>query len=451
MKTAKHSALDAVARLVVLLMALLFFTVLARLFTRQVLVGRLGMDNAFTRAVMFDAKYLNLPAPKGFDWKSLYPFEGTEPKAPGGAKPAGLRGAVRKAEALVDAGKQALSRYTANYLVFYRRFAEAANFLEKAAGWSLRPDTEYNAVIPLADGTLTTTVRKRETAENAVAVAALAEDCAALGTGLVYVQLPYKTPPGMAGVSGIFDFSNENADGFLAQLKGYGVETLDLRAAIRDAGMDHLSLFYRTDHHWKAETGLWAAAYLGRYLNASRGYGIDPAVLEPGNYRLDTYEGWFLGSQGKKVTLSRSRPEDISLIYPAFDTRLSFTLPDLGLSLKGDFSIVYDMSHLREKDFYSYNPFAAYMYADHGLALFENPEARDGHSVLLIGDSYDNAMAPFMALGVRRLDSLDLRHFNGSLQTLLKKNRYDLVMFAYNPNVLGDMDNQGANRMFDFR
>ena len=49
----------------------------------------------------------------------------------------------------------------------------------------------------------------------------------------------------------------------------------------------------------------------------------------------------------------------------------------------------------------------------------------------MIGDSLDNAIIPFLALGVEQIDSIDLRHYNDSLHELIANGDYDIVICVH--------------------
>ena len=48
-----------------------------------------------------------------------------------------------------------------------------------------------------------------------------------------------------------------------------------IREKIREDGLDIYDMFYRTDHHWKTWSGLWAAGKIAAGLNECCGYDID--------------------------------------------------------------------------------------------------------------------------------------------------------------------------------
>ena len=271
--------------------------------------------------------------------------------------------------------------------------------------------------------------------------------CRENGTELLYMNLPLNVcKSDDAGINGVLDYTNVNADRFLAMLREYGVKYYDLRETLHEDGMNHHAAFFRTDHHWKPETGLWAAKHVLQIFRDDYGWDVDPEILAPGNFTYKVYHDWFLGSRGKKVTLSRTTPDDIALIYPKFDTLIHWEVPAAGLDVSGDLSVIYEMRHIDPKDYYRQNPYAAYKYADQPLSRIHNLMNHGGKRALFIHASLSNCVIPFVALGIEYTDELDLRHFTGSVETFIRDSRPDIVVVAYNSEVPGTDD-----RLYDFR
>ena len=92
----------------------------------------------------------------------------------------------------------------------------------------------------------------------------------------------------------------------------------------------------------------------------------------------------------------------------------------------------------------------AYIYGDQPLERIENKMVDNGKHVLIIHDSFGNCVVPFLAMGIQYVDSLDLRHFNGSLHNYIEKEKPDMVIVLYNADML-----QGPtvkrDGVFDFR
>jgi hypothetical protein len=311
---------------------------------------------------------------------------------------------------------------------------------ERTAGWYfLNGD-----VVDIEDGYLSGVQAKHNAASNSTALAEQYGFLQDLHINFLYVQAPSKIAPDNA-ISGVRDFSNRNADDLLQTLSQRGVPYLDLRENIRDEGPDHHDLFYRTDGHWKAETGLWASGILADYLNKKHGFNFNPLLVNPAEYNYTLYEDWFLSGYGKKVTLAQTAAEDFVLLTPKFDTDFSLAIPELNLDIRGSFDILIDRSQIDIKDYYGLSPYGAYMYSNRQLITVHNNLIQGGKKLLLLKDSFANVVSPFLSAGIEDLHILDLRHFNGSLKSYIEKNRPDMVVALYNPSSLE------AQNCFDFR
>ena len=138
--------------------------------------------------------------------------------------------------------------------------------------------------------------------------------------------------------------ANQQTDWLLEHLAELGVDTLDLRESLHADGLNHYDCFYVTDHHWTMDTGLWAADVMAAELEERYGLAMDMSPLNPEKYEQRVWEDAFLGSQGRKVTLSYAHPEDFILPVPTFATDLHLTVPPWGSDFSGGFEILYNES-----------------------------------------------------------------------------------------------------------
>lgn len=438
-----HSKLSTIAFITVVV----FFAgcIMLRFFTRQVLVKRLGMENAFTTAVLFDAQALNNAddatnnARKDIDWTALYPFK-SDSISSEDTVPTHLEAVQMYVEtyaSTVEATKNHIEAYATDFLPFKKDMAKAANTYLRSMQWDYVPLTEYNAVINTTDGYLVTVVRKINVKTQANGTISFARWCEHTGIPFVYIAAPSKIcKEEDSDLSGTLDFCNQNADEFLLAIGDSDVRTLNLCEVLHSEGLNHHSLFFRTDHHWLPQTGLWAASKVATLLNEQCGMSVDLTRMTQDSFYSEVYPNWFLGSQGKKVTLQRADPEDIELLYPGYDTRLHYTVRSLEIDVEGDFSILYDMSQIAKKDYYDLDPYAAYTYGNQPLETIRNKqEGLTGH-VLVVHDSFGNTVVPFLAMGLQRVDSIDLRSFTGSLRSYITMEKPDAVVILYNPAML---------------
>lgn len=101
------------------------------------------------------------------------------------------------------------------------------------------------------------------------------------------------------------------------------------------------------------------------------------------------------------------------------------------------------MLQVGERDYYGKNPYAAYIYADQPLETIENLDAAGGPHVLVVRDSFANCVVPFLSLAAGRVDSVDLRQFDGSLRACMEAEDPDAVVVMYT--------NVRSEGMCDFR
>ena len=443
-----------------------FCTIIIRTVTRQVLVKHLGINNVFTNVVLFDVQNINdgtnlgdgngsgfdeelhTTASVKVDWTALYPFseEVLEEKA---VEEKAER--VDKLTSTIALLEGNVETYTSNYLLGHKKLIEAANAYENVIKWNYAPYSEYNGVITTSDGYLTSFYALSDVSEIANATISLAHFCRENNTPFIYVNTPFKVCEyDDIDISGVTDFTNQNVNSFIDQLEDYGIDYFDLRKQLHAERLIHHELFFRTDHHWTPESGLWAARTIADLLNAEYGFNFDVSLIEDVQFTSVLYPNWFLGSQGKKVTLSNTEPDDICLLYPNYPTKLHFELKTRGINTDGDFSILYNMKQIDECDYYNRSPYHTYSYGDQALERIENKLVDNGNRLLLVHDSFGDCVIPFLSLGCQYLDAIDLRYFDGSLQSFILQEKPDAVVILYNPSQTRYSKVESGG-LFDFR
>lgn len=369
------------------------------------------------------------------DWKKLYPFD--EPE---------VRRFADKKQTLVERFKGRFDSYTSKSLLGSHRLVEAARTYEEFIGWNIAAIGSYNPVVKIRDGYLTSFKESSDVSGNAESLKAFSEFCRENGTELFYINLPCKVCVSEdKDINGVLDYTNQNADRLLSMIGEAGITYYDLRKYLHEEGMNHHEAFFRTDHHWKPETGLWAAGHILRILRDDYGWPVDAEILNPERFRYENYSSWFLGSEGKKLTLARTSPDDFTMIYPEFSTQISFDVPYCGISAGGDFTVIYNMRQIKRKDYYNLNPYGAYKYADQPLTHIHNKLNGLQKTILVVHDSMSNVIIPFIGLGIQDIYELDLRHFTGSLRRYILSLRPDMVIVSYYSSVTGRPD------FYDFR
>ena len=300
--------------------------------------------------------------------------------------------------------------------------------------------TKTEEVVLLNNGYLTTTVpATEEGVATAIAdsVIALSKELQGKEIPVLYVQEPQKVcryddqmPPGA------YSDINWNLDMHLNLLEKGNVPTLDLRESIHEDNLSHYDMFFRTDHHWKMSSGLWASEKIAEEINRRFGMDLDTSLLSAEKYREVTYENWYLGAQGRRVTRGYISPDDFTILLPTFPTDFRVQHPDKGIDTVGDFSqVMFCWDMLNTIDLYGHSTYEAILYGNRPLTKITNRQCDNGKKILLIHDSYATAVAPFLATTCQELHMIDVRkengNFNGNLSAYIDEFQPDLVLFSF--------------------
>lgn len=268
------------------------------------------------------------------------------------------------------------------------------------------------------------------------------------GIPLLFVQAPYKLPEGENQLpENRKNYSNENMDYFLSQLKKHAIDTFDLRNVVYENGKTQNEVFYNTDHHWRIETAFDATWEIAKYLNQKYGFQIDvPKYSNINNYRLETEKQCYLGSQGRRVGRFYAGLDDFTYIIPKFKTdyvlrQYDEAEPDI---FKGNFyDAILDKSYMpKDKKDFTINRYAAY-HGDNRELIFENKLENQGN-IMMIKDSFGIPVYSFLSLGVKEVRAIDLRLFKSSVTDYIKTVKPQVVIVLYNGGNVGD-------EMYNFR
>jgi|GEM_PF-623512 len=443
------------------LVSLFFVNTFAKIFVGEVLSQK-GVDNCITEFLL-----CTVPEDKVIEdsvkpqiiientiseqdrWQRMYPFGETSFIADYCTNES-LKKPVEEETITVT---EKINNFAIKYIHGYEMLSKKLIHDEAPKEQSVSDDNKYFSITALEDGFLAEFKPKGDMTEKALAVKALAEYCEKSDCRFLYVQNPYKIDKyNDTDVSGIKDFSNQNQDSLIELLRLNGVTVLDFRELIHDAGLTRQDTFYRTDHHWLAETGFWASNQILKFLRKNYFMNVDVEIIDEANFDKQVFEDFFLGSQGKKVTLEKTKPEDFTLYYPKFDTKLKVFIPNMNIDEVGNFTLLYNMNSVSEQDFYGKNPYAAYSYGDQPLMQISNELIADDDSkILLIHDSFCDCVIPFLSLGIKNVHAIDLRHFTGSLETYIETEKPDIVIVSSVVSVGGKINWKTHTDSFDFR
>lgn len=233
--------------------------------------------------------------------------------------------------------------------------------------------------------------------------------------------------------NGVFSYENQNIDTYINVLDAYGINYIDFRERLHDDGLDHYSMFYKTDHHWNVDAGIWAASTIEKEINDRFGIYIRN-VYDWGSYTRTTYPKAMFGSYGQAVTHFNEDSEDFDILFPDFKTNFELEIPDKSIDATGSFQeifIDYDElnSEIEKGGGYVYE---AILYGNRPYVKITNLGSTDGPKVLMIRDSFSLAAAPYLALSCSELVLLDTRssngNFTGSIVNCIDSFQPDIVL-----------------------
>ena len=176
-------------------------------------------------------------------------------------------------------------------------------------------------------------------------------------------------------------------------------------------------LYFRTDHHWTARGAYYA---FDAFCDAK---GITTTPLD--SYQRLEFHG-FLGTfyeQAKSPGAMRDNPDYIEAFVP-IGTNVE-TVYDANGKVAGEYAVVY-----KGADKYSAgNKYLCFIAGDQPLTKIENPNVKDGSSIVIIKESYGNAFVPFLVDSYSTVYVIDYRKCDGNLADFVTGNSIDDVLF----------------------
>ena len=180
-------------------------------------------------------------------------------------------------------------------------------------------------------------------------------------------------------------------------------------------------VFYRTDHHLTTLGAFYGANAL---LEAM---GKEP--LSQGDFAPETVTEDFNGTLYSTSGVHWLTPDTME--FWVEDAGLEITSWRTGAPEPG---VLYDRSYLEQKDKYS-----AFLGGNQPLCVIRNEAAAGQGKLLLIRDSYSDALAPFLVQRFEEVHLLDARYYRAPASAYAADNAIDAVAVVYSvPNFITD-------------
>ncbi len=472
----KEGSLKAI--LFIIIIALFGLTIILRGFCGKVLVSHFGMDNAFIRLVYWgDERFVDTlidsrgeqtinedAATVYVDWTSMYPFEGDDKIVE--VQEINLDEKLNNSlpTRFVSKAKNALVYYTDDYLMGHYEMTSMLSRWNQLIGWNI-VENGSASVLKMKNGYLTSEVEELEPAEieeMADSVESFVDFLDNQGIDFLYVNCPTKVDEAKTELPDYaVEFSNENADALLSALSERNVDTLDLRDNIKEEGINQCDLYYITDTHWTTEAGLWASEIIAKRLNEEYGFEYDMTYFDRASYSFETYPEYFLGGEGRKITLANCSLEDFTTIFPRYDTNYHVVIPTRTFDKTGDYKDVFfaeqnfkDIANFTEADWLerldTYHCIGVRNWANTQIENL-NSTNNDGKKILLIRDSFGVHLTTYLSADIQYLDVINPIDFTGSLESYIKQTKPDMVIMIESEYHIIPIDWSNHNSIFDFR
>ncbi len=190
-----------------------------------------------------------------------------------------------------------------------------------------------------------------------------------------------------------------------------GTTSADICSALK-AHSDE-PVFYRTDHHWTT-----LGAYYG-YTAVAEAMGFEPLPLTA--YTENVVSTDFYGTAYSSSGFTWIRPDSISAYVPQ-DGISVVNYPE-GQAENG---AMYVETFLETKDQYKF------FYGGNTPLLTIRTQQQNAPSLLILRDSYMDAMSPFLTAHFSEIHIIDLRYYKTSLRQYISEHDFDQILVCYN-------------------
>ncbi len=392
----------------------------------------------------------NLPMEK--TWEELYPFSNEsdslllQRKDNNSQTIKSIKLEIKPIKKIIDNVEEFLTDYIPCRYFFFEKNA----YFEKVLKWNI---ANYEKEFEITPGNFTVFQGKRDLTEAAESLSNFYDYLANQNIKFLFVLAPRKIDTKDQKVVKKFDYTDKNVETFLNILHENQVPVLDIRNFLNQ--YPFYDYFYKTDHHWRVETGLYAASLIAEELNKNQDITINSEIFNIDSYNKITYKESFLGSNGRAVTLGKADMEDYTLLIPNENYSFSVHFRNLTKELRkcdGDFESLLFYDNLQNNNVYNKSSYSIYTDGD-TIANIENLTVNNNLKILSLGDSFTDVVEPFLSLAVKHIDTIDLRQFTGSLEKWIRQNGpYDYVICLANTGSISQQIQWESHEdSFDFR
>ena len=186
-------------------------------------------------------------------------------------------------------------------------------------------------------------------------------------------------------------------------------------------------IYFDTDTHW-APLGAFYA-----YEKFCEAAGVTPTTLDSFTKTSSDFTGYLAYVTSEDVL--NNNPDTLDL----YDPKYNYTC-----------EISYDGQYFEETDSLNSHDeslgYAMYLHGDMGCVRITNHDLSTGRKLLVVKDSYGNAMGPFLGASFDEVHVVDFRYFEGDLPTYCTEHGITDVLFAVNEMAVNTEQHQNSIR-----
>lgn len=188
-----------------------------------------------------------------------------------------------------------------------------------------------------------------------------------------------------------------------AEIKTEFVKFNDITSVLKNKDKQ---VYYKTDHHLTT---------YGNYLIYS-----NFSENEPGNYEKEVFDG-FYGTTYSSSGFWLTKPDNIEIWYDGGE----YTVTVFDGNEEKSYNSMYFKEHLEKSDKYP-----VYLNGNQPLVKIKNNNGGKGN-LLIIKDSYAQALAPFLARDYENTYLIDMRYYRMPVSKFIKENEVDKILYIY--------------------
>lgn len=198
---------------------------------------------------------------------------------------------------------------------------------------------------------------------------------------------------------------------------------VDLRSSLSQHANE--SIYFRSDHHWST---------LGAYYGYQSWITSLYETAHPlDDYDIELFSDTFYGTLHSKVNTTM-KPDTLELFHLKEQKPINVTI-----NYDTTSDSLYDRGFIDKKDKY-----AVFLGGNHAMVEIKTTN-QNNKNLLVVKDSFANAMIPFMVDHFENIYVVDLRYYNGSIEILMED--YDITDSLLLYNVMGFVEDTNISKL----